>query len=782
MRRSAAALFLATLLLIVWVFPGAAAAGRIRMFVEGREIAADAAPLIVDGRTLVPVRAVAEALGATVQWNAATKTVTVVGGHAVSLTIGKALAIVDNKPVTLDVAAQIIDGRTFVPVRFLGEAFGFAVAWDAGAQAVKLTRKPATNPGTPTGQSGGSGAATGDPAGAAAGGGAGTGKTCWSRGEPEVIGHTDYPTVYSYSLSGSTLTAINNGTVGTYHDPVTGHNVQNVSNAGPKLTTTLTPVGVPASFCAGDTVSLTLLGGGDGGVFAYADYRIADAGPAVNLLESTKVDSWRYGTPGYILKPGISLQRGKYVHDPSATFTLKIDAGATYADPPVPFRLTMWGTAGTAFQVAVSWVFAPGEVDRVNPVVFIPGVIGSQLMALDGHILWPPGGPGASLLMESVHQDFLKLSLDPATGPHQAVVPTDVIRANGSAQVYGPLLNELAAAGYREYQVGGDLRRRTSAGCDLTQKADKPKLFVFAYDWRMSNADSARALKGYVDCVQRFYPDKKVDIVAHSMGGLVARRYIIDNPGKVNKLITVATPWLGSPKPLYQMIAGTTGTGWSDWGAALVYSADLKAMLAYFPGIHELMTPPSYFAMGGRPYSRQPWAGDETEFVSYNQLMGPGGPVETLFSKPTYTGWRAAQNNSAFHGYSAGGNAQDDWRNDTTGVRYFHIVGVQAATDTPQTLREKHQMQITSQTEFGGQAEETVSYEFAKTGPGDGTVPRISAERKGPNGLNLNAPGAQVLTLVGGAGPYGDDSLLEHTGLVTNPFVMTKVLEFLKAQ
>lgn len=742
MKRSATALASAILIFAMAAAPGAAAA-PIRLFVDGREIAADTPPQIVEGRTLVPVRAVAEALGASVKWDPATQTVTIAGSHSVSLTIGKASAGVDGRAVGLDVPAQIIGSRTFVPVRFVGEAFGYSVAWDGATPAVKLTGKTPAPPPTVPGNA--------------------VPRICWNRGEPELAGHTDFPTVYSYKLSGSTLTAVDNGSVGTYRNPETGRPTVNRTNPGPRLTTTLSWEGVPASYCVGDTLSIKLKAGGDGGVFTTADMRISDHVPVSNLLKSTKIPPSWVGHPGTTLEPRISLLTGKYVQEPSQTYTLKLGPKDTYADPPAQFRLVMYANMGTRFEVAVSWVYTPGEVDPINPVVFLPGILGSQLMALDGHILWPPGGPGANLLLEPVHDDFVKLSLDPARGPHQAIVPTDVVRNNGSDQYYGPMLNYLASTGlYREYQVNGDPRRRTTAGCDLTQKEQKPKLFVMAYDWRMSNADTARALKEYVGCVQRFYPEKKVDIVAHSMGGLAARRFILDNPDKVEKLITVATPWLGSPKPLYQMILGTTGTAWTDFAVALGYSEELKNMLEYYPSVHELMPSPSYFALGGRPYSKQPYAGAEIELEQYGDVSRT---VAAMFPRPSYNGGTPTQNNLAFHIYNANGNAQDDWRNDTTGVRYYHLVGVQPAGDSPLTLREWHE-------------EWTVGYNFSKKGPGDGTVPRFSAERKGPGGVNLNAPNATVITLEGGS----DEGLLEHTGLMTNPTVMTKVLEFLLAK
>ncbi len=88
-------------------------------------------PLISDGRTLVPVRFIAESFGADVDWNGDTKTVTVKnGGKEINLTLGSAEITVDGTKSALDVPAQSIEGRTMVPLRAIVEALGKEVFWD----------------------------------------------------------------------------------------------------------------------------------------------------------------------------------------------------------------------------------------------------------------------------------------------------------------------------------------------------------------------------------------------------------------------------------------------------------------------------------------------------------------------------------------------------------------------------------------------------------------------------------------------------------------------------
>ena len=95
---------------------------------------------IVEGRTLVPLRAIFEALGASVEWDNVTRTVTSErGSDKISLTVGADTFYKNDEPIDLDVPAQIINDRTMVPARAIAEAYGVEVAWDAATRTVILT-------------------------------------------------------------------------------------------------------------------------------------------------------------------------------------------------------------------------------------------------------------------------------------------------------------------------------------------------------------------------------------------------------------------------------------------------------------------------------------------------------------------------------------------------------------------------------------------------------------------------------------------------------------------
>ncbi|MGB9856412.1 MAG: stalk domain-containing protein, partial [Caldisericum exile] len=100
-------------------------------------------PIIKNGRTLLPIRTLIESLGGTVEWNAKEQKVTItLNGHSMILWIGKTTALVDNSKASLDVAPQIINGRTYLPLRFISENLGASVNWDDQTQTITIYYRP----------------------------------------------------------------------------------------------------------------------------------------------------------------------------------------------------------------------------------------------------------------------------------------------------------------------------------------------------------------------------------------------------------------------------------------------------------------------------------------------------------------------------------------------------------------------------------------------------------------------------------------------------------------
>lgn len=112
---------------------------EIKVTVNGKKLDFDVAPVIENGRTLVPMRKIFEALGATVYWNDETKTVTAVKDVTViSIGIDSRVLIKNGENISLDVPARLINSRTLVPVRVIAESFGLQVLWDDSLKTVTI--------------------------------------------------------------------------------------------------------------------------------------------------------------------------------------------------------------------------------------------------------------------------------------------------------------------------------------------------------------------------------------------------------------------------------------------------------------------------------------------------------------------------------------------------------------------------------------------------------------------------------------------------------------------
>ena len=114
--------------------------------VFGKTVHNDVAPVIVNGRTMLPARFVAEALGAKVYWNEETKGVTIIGeidGKAVNMliTIDSTTAYLNGEKIELDSAAFITDSRTYLPLRFICESLSAEVEWLKDTQKIIITAK-----------------------------------------------------------------------------------------------------------------------------------------------------------------------------------------------------------------------------------------------------------------------------------------------------------------------------------------------------------------------------------------------------------------------------------------------------------------------------------------------------------------------------------------------------------------------------------------------------------------------------------------------------------------
>jgi len=197
-----------------------------------------------------------------------------------------------------------------------------------------------------------------------------------------------------------------------------------------------------------------------------------------------------------------------------------------------------------------------------RPVVVVPGIMGSKLCRLeeDGSetVIW--GTLDAVLRFSD-----LKLQTGSATVQACGLIHEMSYLGIYTQEIYGPFLRKLKANGYREGTT----------------------LLTFDYDWRLSVADNAARLEAFIE---KSVPDgDKVDIVAHSMGGLVARAFILHEDGaeRVNSLITAGSPLRGSVR-IFQMLE----QGWGKASIIVGGVEEFRRIMLSFPSIFDLM--PSY--------------------------------------------------------------------------------------------------------------------------------------------------------------------------------------------
>jgi pimeloyl-ACP methyl ester carboxylesterase len=228
------------------------------------------------------------------------------------------------------------------------------------------------------------------------------------------------------------------------------------------------------------------------------------------------------------------------------------------------------------------------------PLVGIHGLMGSEIINPNtGEVLW---GRLAGLVRGDAN---VRLALPVEPGAESSSVPNGSIRKIAGFEIYGGINDTLIEMG--GYSLSTE-----------SNPAPPAPMFAFTYDWRLSCAENAQRLAGFIASIQVLYhdPSLKVDIVAHSMGGLIARYYILygdrdvlgeQNPvptyagaAHVRKLVMLGTPNMGSAWALEALVDGRR------LGLAEIH----PDLLATMPGMVELMASPLdkvLFTADGKP-------------------------------------------------------------------------------------------------------------------------------------------------------------------------------------
>lgn len=224
-------------------------------------------------------------------------------------------------------------------------------------------------------------------------------------------------------------------------------------------------------------------------------------------------------------------------------------------------KLQTWLIVCALWAAAVCDVVAQPAQGR--PVLVIPGVLGSNLCArATGAVVW---GKRSSLW--NVGELALPAEYKRETLPHVPCGLIESVNILGPFQVhqYDDLLATLRGMGY----------------------VDNKTLLVFPYDWRLSNRETAQLLHGFVS---KNIPSGQFDIVAHSMGGIVAKLWMAEHGGapRVGTFVTMGTPYQGSAKTFK-----TLDEGWGFWGNLMARGlGTIREAAMTWPSLYELL--PSY--------------------------------------------------------------------------------------------------------------------------------------------------------------------------------------------
>lgn len=204
----------------------------------------------------------------------------------------------------------------------------------------------------------------------------------------------------------------------------------------------------------------------------------------------------------------------------------------------------------------------PPELRRPGqpPVVFVPGLMGARLAdATTGREAWPRS---ALNLLARGHRE-LAVAIAPSDPYARELRVTGIFDATGGRDFYGGILRTLERnGGYRRAAPGEPVRDAT------------PRYYVFAYDWRRDNVATARALDAFLAQIRVDHgrPELRVDVIAHSQGGLVVRYYarygaadaLGDAPpaptgageARLRRVVLLGTPNLGTVEGVRSLIEG----------------------------------------------------------------------------------------------------------------------------------------------------------------------------------------------------------------------------------
>lgn len=311
----------------------------------------------------------------------------------------------------------------------------------------------------------------------------------------------------------------------------------------------------------------------------------------------------------------------------------------------------------------------------LNPVLFIPGTMGTQIFK-DTEFLWPD-----AVRMFATNNDRF---MDPLS-----------FKDDGT-----PLDTSLSLGSVLDQVVTLDYTKKLVEDFESQNYKENIDLFLFPYDWREDIAKNANEkLKEKIDQIFQNPEVSKLDVVAHSQGGLIIKKLLFDQPeyqSKIGKLVFLGTPHLGSPKAAKALLYGDSmGVAFSALG---LDPGEIKRIARNMPSVYQMLPSQEYFEHTNGYWGTMefPWFSDPNVQV-YN--------YQTTKDKLKADGYNVnlLDGAEAFHA-----EAYDNFDFSNTGIDTYNIMGCETPTINQMLVRK-----------FGV---DRIVY-----GPGDGTVPIFSA-------------------------------------------------------
>jgi hypothetical protein len=365
-----------------------------------------------------------------------------------------------------------------------------------------------------------------------------------------------------------------------------------------------------------------------------------------------------------------------------------------WGDDSGPYHPTL-NPQGKGNKVSDNVLFDPwlGK-QKKYPVLIVPGILGSYLNKNDNDKteVWP----NIITMFFSGDDSYLnELTMESTGWPildNPLLLPTDIFREIYNKNYFQGLIAELKSSGYQE-------------GVDL---------FVFPYDWRWFINWSAgedpfeliQSLKEKIEQIKTQTGAEKVDLIAHSLGGLVSKYYLkYYGQNSVNKFIDIATPHLGAPSAFKILMYGDN-MNIEKLGISLLNPETVKDIAQNMPSVYQLLPSQNYFSNIDKDYNF--YLADIND-LDNNGVRGALNYEQSIeFMKNTGRNDYLLNFNNSLH------SVLDDYSPKLDGLKTYNIIGCGQPTLGKIYVLNK---------------EKSGKYEYGlKYINGDGTVPLRSAE------------------------------------------------------